>query len=482
MTRLIVGPFNRVEGDLEVRLDLADGAVRDAFVTAPLYRGFEQILVGRAPLDALTIAPRICGICSVSQSMAVVAALRSLAGMGPAANGQLAANLVHAAENLADHLTHSFVFFLPDFANPTYADRSWFPTARSFYAAGRGSRSATALRLRARLLHVVGLLAGKWPHSLALQPGGTTVGVDAGVKARLLSVLADVRRGLEDQVFAAPLERIASLDSISALSAYLTEEAPESADFRFFLSVADALDLNRLGRCGDRFLSLGAYEGTDGGHLFRPGLWEDGLTRPVLPASIVEDSTRAWMDDPAAHPTTGSNTPDPDKADAYTWCKAPRLDGRTVQVGAIARQVVAGQPLVTDLVAQDGGTVAGRIIARFVEMAQLVIAMDGWVRALKIHEPFCAEIPLPRDGTGVGLVEAARGSLGHWLSVRDGQLSSYQIIAPTTWNFSPRDAAGTPGPLEEALVGTPVAPGDTAPVAVQHVVRSFDPCMVCTVH
>ena len=81
-----------------------------------------------------------------------------------------------------------------------------------------------------------------------------------------------------------------------------------------------------------------------------------------------------------------------------------------------------------------------------------------------------------------GLCEAARGSLGHWLSIRGGRIARYQIIAPTSWNFSPRDRDGVPGALEAALAGAPVQDGETTPVAVQHIVRSFDPCMVCTVH
>ena len=90
------------------------------------------------------------------------------------------------------------------------------------------------------------------------------------------------------------------------------------------------------------------------------------------------------------------------------------------------------------------------------------------------------EAPLPEEGEARGLVEAARGSLGHWISVKRGRIERYQIVAPTTWNFSPRDAHGQPGPLEQALVGLPT--GDAAPLTVHHVVRSFDPCMVCTVH
>ncbi|MDY0034651.1 MAG: nickel-dependent hydrogenase large subunit [Zoogloea oleivorans] len=117
------------------------------------------------------------------------------------------------------------------------------------------------------------------------------------------------------------------------------------------------------------------------------------------------------------------------------------------------------------------------MIARLLELALVVPAMESWLRDLD-DGPFCAQAEIPADGRGCGLIEAARGGLGHWLTVRGGHIVRYQIIAPTTWNFSPRDAAGTPGALEQALVGLPEA----EPLLVQHVVRSFDPCMVCTVH
>ncbi|MBL3560452.1 nickel-dependent hydrogenase large subunit, partial [Rhodovulum sulfidophilum] len=110
------------------------------------------------------------------------------------------------------------------------------------------------------------------------------------------------------------------------------------------------------------------------------------------------------------------------------------------------------------------------------------IFMEDLLRGLDPAAEFMRPAPKIREGEGVGLVEAARGALGHWLRVENGRIASYQIVAPTTWNFSPRDASGTPGPLEAALEGVPVGEGETTPLAVQHVVRSFDPCMVCTVH
>ena len=113
--------------------------------------------------------------------------------------------------------------------------------------------------------------------------------------------------------------------------------------------------------------------------------------------------------------------------------------------------------------------------------ALVVPAMESWLRDLD-DGPFCVQTEIPADGRGCGLIEAARGGLGHWLTVRGGHIVRYQIIAPTTWNFSPRDAQGQPGALEQALQGAPVLPGEKSPVAVQHIVRSFDPCMVSTVH
>ncbi|HHI70980.1 MAG TPA: HupV protein, partial [Rhodobacteraceae bacterium] len=172
MSRLIVGPFNRVEGDLEVRLEIAEGEVARAEVVSPLYRGFENMLRGKDVRDALVIAPRICGICSVSQSVAAARAIAAVQGLVPAPNGQLVTNIVHAAENLADHLTHFYLFFMPDFARPVYSDRHWFEAIQARFAPGAGTGVREMLGPRAEFLHVVGVLAGKWPHTLTLQPGG----------------------------------------------------------------------------------------------------------------------------------------------------------------------------------------------------------------------------------------------------------------------------------------------------------------------
>jgi Ni,Fe-hydrogenase I large subunit len=135
-----------------------------------------------------------------------------------------------------------------------------------------------------------------------------------------------------------------------------------------------------------------------------------------------------------------------------------------------------------DTVVRCGGTVYTRVLARLLELALVVPAMEQWLKTLRMDEPYFVSESLPDDADGMGLTEATRGSLGHWVAIRNGKIANYQIIAPTSWNFSPRDAQGVPGALEAALVGATVLPGEDTPVAVQHIVRSFDPCMVCTVH
>ena len=478
--RRVVGPFNRVEGDLEITLDIADGRIAAAYVNSPLYRGFEQILQGKLPADALVLVPRICGICSVAQSAAAALALADAAGATPPRNGRLAANLTLAVENLADHLTHFYLFFMPDFAREEYKSRRWHHGAAERFRATVGSAPNEVLPARARFMQMMGFLAGKWPHTLAVQPGGSTRPLQSSEIFRLHRSLREFRAFLEGVTFGATLEEIAVIASREQLEAWRSK--PGGGDLRTFLAIAEDLDLWHLGRGTDRFVSYGCYQ-EEGRRLFPAGLWHGGAAVLDI-ATIAEDISHAWYAAAGLpqHPAAGSTLPVAEKDGAYSWCKAPRLAGQVVETGALARQVVAGHALARDMAARSGGSVAARVVARLLELALVLPAMERWLGELLPGEPWCITAQLADETSGVGLIEAARGSLGHWLTVRRGRIHNYQIIAPTTWNFSPRDAAGTPGALEQALAGLPANATEPLPAAIHHVVRSFDPCMVCTVH
>lgn len=482
MSRRVIGPFNRVEGDLEVQLDIEAGRVSSAQVVSPLYRGFEQMLHGKDPRDALVYAPRICGICSVAQSVAAATALADAQEMAIPMNGQLATNLVLATENIADHLTHFYLFFMPDFARESYQGESWYEYAQQRFRAVSGAAARQMLPARAEFMHLMGLLAGKWPHSLGIQPGGTTRALEAQEIVRLLNIIYSFRQFLETSLFGDTLENMLAIHTPAQLQQWAEQAPIQSSDFRFFLHLCDKLQLQQLGKSQNRFMSNGAYC-LNQEPLFARGVWCDEVL-PLDVNAISEDVSHSWLmqQNGPKHPYDGVTIPDIEVVEAYSWCKAPRLAGEVVEVGALARQLVHGQPLIRELVSVSDGNVQNRIIARLLEMARVMIEMESWAKAIIIRQPFCETRAIPDEAEGLGLVEAARGSLGHWLRIKKGRILNYQIIAPTTWNFSPRDQHGTPGPLEQALVGTPLRDGEQEPVAVQHIVRSFDPCMVCTVH
>ncbi|MCP4487935.1 MAG: nickel-dependent hydrogenase large subunit [Gammaproteobacteria bacterium] len=479
-TRTILGPFSRIEGDLEVQVEIDQGTVSKAWVNAPLYRGYEQILQGKDPRDALVYTPRICGICSVSQSVATARAIAQAQNLSPCANGELSTSLILATENLADHLTHFYMFFMPDFARDCYTNKHWFTATGTRFKAQTGEVSREVLPARAEFLHITGLLAGKWPHSLAIQPGGSTRPLGAEERVRLQTTIANFRYFLQETMFADELEVIAELDSEQSLLSFADQHP--GGDFAHFLRIADDLNLSAIGRASDVFMSYGAYPQADN-YLFKPGVW-DQQNMPLDTGTIREDISHSWLNLHAEpmHPFQGNTIPDDDDSNGYSWCKAPRLHSRVVEVGAIARQLINGHPLIVDLVNHSGGNVRNRVIARLLELALVLPAMESWAKQIQPGEPFCKHAELPDEAQAVGLVEAARGSLGHWLRIKNGKILNYQIIAPTTWNFSPRDSADQPGALEQALQGTELDDEQQTSTTIQHIIRSFDPCMVCTVH
>jgi [NiFe] hydrogenase large subunit len=221
---------------------------------------------------------------------------------------------------------------------------------------------------------------------------------------------------------------------------------------------------------------------------------------------VTEHVSRAWYEDGSPkHPYKGETKPvqeDPQYRPGggkYTWFKAPRYDGEPCEVGPLARVLVAygaGDETIKSLV---DGTLAnlgvpvsalfstlGRTAARGLETVAIGDAMPGWVMELveniksgdtKTYEPW----EMPDTGMGVGLNDVPRGSLGHWVEIEDKKIKNYQYVVPSTWNLGPRDEKGKLGPVEEALIGTPIA-DPKRPLEVLRTVHSFDPCIACGVH
>jgi hydrogenase large subunit len=435
------------------------------------------MLRGRDPLDALVITCRVCGQCGLTHSAASAGAIRAMLGVTMPRNAHIASNVMLAIEAVLSHLTHFYLSFAPDLADPPYDE----PAARRFLPQA-GDSFSRALREREEILGVLGLFAGKWPNSLVIQPGGTTRRVDASEIRRAHGLLGEYIEFIEQQVIGCEMDRWLALRSPSDLDRWLGEGAHATSDAGVFVACALKHGLDRIGTWPARFISSGGWPDGAGRTLMRSG-FHCGKAEEFDPDRIAEHVRHSWYEayEGGVRPSDGQTDPAPDRADAYSWAKAPRYADQPAEAGPLARMVNDEDPLVAGLLNAHGASVFVRELARLHETMRLLKQIGLWLNEVDPEEPFYQETARAVSGCGTGLVEAPRGTLGHWIRVDDGKIQNYQIITPTGWNLSPRDSKDCPGPLEAALVGTPV-PDPDRPVAMTHVVRSFDPCLFCTVH
>lgn len=494
MSRLVTLELNRVEGDLEIDVAIEDGKVVDAWCRGTLYRGFEQLMTGRDPLDALTITPRVCGICSTSHLMAAVLALENAMHIAPPPAAVAVRNICMRAETAQSDLRQTLLMFAVDFCQEAYAGRDFYPAAQAAFGEGRGNLWLAAIEQSRQIVQIVALFGGQWPHSSFMVPGGVTT---PDVRQRSLNALQRLRAveaWAASSLFGGELEEFLALASAADLSGWLAER-PESG-LSLLCRCMDEAGLRHLGRGAGALLSYGCHPDPD---LWSPqemlkhrqlpaGVMDlaGGEAAPLDPGRFSEDITSSWyLDDQASrHPSAGKTVPRylPD-GQRYTWNKAPRYGGEVMQVGPIAQLAIGGDPLIRDLLALQGDSAWLRQFSRLRRLAGDLVALRRDLSGLLgLHNPrLYVSTPRPAEGVGMGLVEATRGSLGHWVSFAGNRIENYQIISPTSWNASPRDAAGRPGHWESSLIGLPVEDEDN-PVVIGHVIRSHDPCLVCTVH
>jgi hydrogenase large subunit len=479
-------PMNRVEGDLEIRAVIEDGVVVDAFSCGTMFRGFENMLRGRGALDGLVITPRVCGICSTSHLVAAARALDGVAGIEPTMVGRLVREIALGTETVQSDLRQALLMYAPDFAGRAHEAEPLYAEAVRRHQPFRGASVVEAIRATKHLLEIIAILGGQWPHSSFAVPGGVVTSPSHGEPTRARHILSTFRAWYEEHVLGCTIERFAEVTSVAALDAWLDEKREhQEGDLGFVLRYGRAIGLDRIGRGHARFLSTAGVFAHDPADRAEGG----DEVRPLDQARITEDVSRSWAaaHEGARHPFEGETQPYASgrEGERYSWAKAARYDGRPHETGALAAMLVARDPLFVDLLARSrtaGPHALARVLARMVRPARMIPALDASLATLAVAKgPACPSRVELREGRGYGLVEAPRGVLGHWVELQHGKIAHYQIITPTGWNGSPRDASGARGPWEEALVGTRLR-DPASPVELGYVVRSFDPCLVCTVH
>jgi len=457
MATLVIDPVSRLEGHLRLEIEYEGGAVVRARSSGTSFRGLENVMRGRDPRDAAQITQRICGVCPVPHGRAACEAFENAAGLTVSPLARLVRNVVQAANFVDSHLLHFYVLSLPDYVAGLPTAGAWPPdrapaawrAARRLDAGLLAAHAAEALRWRRACQEIVVALAGKMPHATGLVPGGATAVPSAATLADLRVLAAGV----------GAFARAAYADDARALARAFPEYAG-------------------IGASGAAFLAHGSFPHADGSPLLPGGLVLPGdASARTADVSLVRESTASarYAAGAPAHPSVGTTEPAPRRSDAYSWVKAPRLSGHPCEVGPLARAVVSGRH-------SGAAGVMARHVARQRESVTLAGAVESWLDQIAAAPPAPSALPdVPVSGAGVGLTEAPRGALGHWVTIEASATSHYGVVSPTTWNASPRDEAGVPGPMERALEGVRVAdPAD--PIEVVRVVHSFDPCLQCAVH
>ena len=537
MTRSVIDPITRIEGHLRVEMEVENGVVADAWVSGGCFRGMELVVQNRTPEDAAQIVERICGVCPVSHAHASSIAGDKAYGITISNNARLIRNLLEGAQFLHSHILWLYNLAALDYVNPLNAleanvddayglalekglalhsdlnqlydklgafaqngqlsifSGNWFEAdgGKAYVDAPEANLILTshyleALKMQARASEMAALLGGKMPHVMTSIPGGNMWVPTESKLDDLLAMAIEVRDWVNDTVLPDTL--------------VLAELYPEAMTF---------------GKGCGRYIAWGVFEGQ--GWPYGDDYIEQMKNR-YLPMGVLDEKFgvtdvqenliqeymgHSWYqgDDTYTSPyfTTDPDYTDYNVDDRYTWVKCPTYDGKPMEAGSMSRifaAYVRGVPFIKENVdavlgilgAKPGDLSAfqntlGRTAIRQIETMYVADLMVEWVtelaEAIKGGDSEYFRAPERTTGEGSGFWEAPRGALYHSEKVVDGKIEGYQIIIPSTWNLAPINAKGEHGPLEQALIGVPVADIEM-PINALRTVHSFDPCTACAVH
>ncbi len=555
MTRIAIDPVTRIEGHLRIEAEVDGGKVSQAWSSGTMFRGIELILGGRDPREAWIWAQRICGVCTTVHAIASVRAVEDALGLEIPDNARLVRNLMAGIQMVQDHVIHFYHLHALDWVDVTSALKAdpaktatlaqsisnWPKSSATYFkgvldritgladsgqlslfTSGYWGHPAYQLPPEANLMAVAhyiealdwqrdvirmhAVLGGKNPHPQTYLVGGMATGIDPNSPdAAINPERIDFMRQLivTAKTF---VEQVYVPDVLAVASFY-----PE------WFSIGEGLG---------NFMAYGGYP-KGGVHDSASFLVPRGIVmnrdlsqvHDFSPDNIAEFVTHSWYeysggDATGLNPVNGQTKPKYsgpkppydflNTDQKYSWLKSPRYDGSAMEVGPLARTLVAYAAGVTEIkTAVDGVlqklnaqptalfSTLGRVAARAIETQFMVGQLEGWLDELstnmnsgnlEMHNGSMWDPDSwPKSAQGMGTHEAPRGALGHWVEIENKKVKNYQAVVPSTWNAGPRDANGVPGAYEASLVNTPIADPER-PVEILRTIHSFDPCLACAVH
>jgi hydrogenase large subunit len=548
--RITVDPITRIEGHLRIDVEVDGGAVTKAWSSGQMFRGIERILLGRDPREAWLFTQRFCGVCTTVHAITSVRAVENALDLDVPLNAQYIRNLIVAAHAMHDHIVHFYHLSALDWVDVVSALKAdvakaaalgeslspWPGNSRQqlqavkdrlagFVAGGQLGIFANgywghpamklapevnllavahyleALEYQRKVNQVVALLGGKTPNIQNLAVGGVANAINLDNQATLnMEKLYYIKQRLDE--IKSFIEQVYFVD-VCAVGAMYADWLGYGKGVTNYLAVPD-FPLDTKGTSFDM----------PGGTIMNGDLKTireiKRFDEPYFRENVSENIAHAWYDgDWTRHPWDEDTVP---KYTGYTtdgkysWVKAPRFDGKVMQVGPLAQVLVAftlgHAPTVkwATKTLETAGTIAGarlgpevlhstlgRHAARMIRTAVISeLATRHWELLVEnIGKGDLAIFNKPvfpkGEQRGFGVHEAPRGTLSHWIVIEDGKIANYQAVVPSTWNAGPRDDKEQPGPYEASLVGNPIADPER-PLEVLRTIHSFDPCIACAIH
>jgi hydrogenase large subunit len=553
-TKIVVDPITRIEGHLRIEAQSENGRIARAWASSTQFRGIEIIMKGRDPRDAWAFTQRICGVCTVVHAVASCRAVEDALNIRIPANANTIRNLVHGMQFIQDHVIHFYHLHALDWVDVVSALKA-DPEAAARIAEsispwpGNGAAEMRAVQERLKKFVGAGQLGifanGYWGHpAYKLPPEVNLLAVAHYLQA--LDWQRDVIR--LHTIFGGknphPNFLVGGMASAINPESTATINAARISDITGMIKRARAFveqvywpdllaiagfykEWGAIGGGVPNFLACGEFPEADIRDLdklyFPRGIiLNKDLSRvhEYDQKKVEEFIHSSWYEYPGdsskgLHPFQGETIPkytgpkppwtylqDQEK---YTWMKTPRYEGKPMQVGPLARMLVAyasGHNDAKELVGEALGklnvgpavlfSTLGRTAARGVETMLLAHKMEQWLGDLNTRikngdlETFTKDKwepdSWPKEAEGYGFLDAPRGALGHWVQIKDGAIARYQCVVPSTWNCSPRDAQGQEGPYEAALQDNHPLADPEQPLEILRTIHSFDPCMACGVH
>jgi len=549
-------PVTRVAGALAFHtvVDLESAKVLESNSMATLFRGYEVILKGRDPRDAIYISSRACGVCGGVHALTASLAIEMALGIKPPPLAIALRNMLSSCEYWYDHLLHLFLLAGPDYSeqavtstNPEIwelATRTPAPRAdvHGYRTIGDIMHDLNPLsgHLYLEALHVTRiareayvLIGAKYPHPQTILPGGLSVSVSITTfnefYPRLIHVLDYAKK---------------TITIWDDLTEFFYSANPDYR--RVGARPANMVDTGMWDEIGAYDAAYANCNAWGERRYATPGVLVNGelITTRLQDINIgleefVEHSYyEEWDDYPMRtdplgaplsphHPWNKQTKPKPtgqNWKEKYTWDTSPRWDRMAMETGSYDRlwTTAAAQKIPENQFIHSTGHSLKMLLpkserpemevewhipetwgafernrGRAYNFAQsALVSLIFWIKGLELlkqgETAVSTDFEIPKDGrhVGAGFWGAGRGYLTHHTVINDGALANYQIITPSTWNASPKDPWGNPGPYEEAVLNTPLLetysesfrPENFKGIDILRAIRSFDPCMPCTTH